>query len=175
MKTCGGGFTRGLLSLCLLAPASCSSDDGNADSAGGSSGSVGSEEADGSVTPAGGAGSSSASGAGAGGGTGDSGGGGSGSGGNAPALTERIRITCSNWQANGYVLGCTAVGTDTYVADCTAELTHIAETCQAEVEGLLDCSRTLTVLEYACNADNDITLAAGACSAERADLDNCAS
>jgi len=170
MSTNQGRFVVGLLSLSLLLTASCGGDDDDTVSEGGTSGMTGGDGG----SPGGSGGSGGSSAGGASGGTSASGGA-SGDGGTASELDERIRATCANWQANGYVHGCTAVNADGYVTDCTAELVDAAVSCEAEVEALLDCSSMLTALDYECDADHDISFATGVCSAETADLDDCAS
>ena len=180
----------------ISAAAACSSSDEEDDDASGGAavhtggatgtGAGGSPASGGSSGPAGGSPASGGAAAGgspaasggttASGGTATATGGGPSTGGSAGTdLSTRIATYCSNKQANGMVLGCTAVFPSTYVSSCVAELTAAAQSCPSEVEALLDCSRMLPALDYACDANDDVGFASGVCSSETAALDQCLS
>jgi hypothetical protein len=110
---------------------------------------------------------------GTGGGTTGSGGSGATGGSSGSSLESRALTACSNWQANGFVLGCSAVFGGTYVADCQAELVSAAQSCAVEVGALLDCGTMRSALDYACDASGDVTFAAGVCESETSALDQC--
>jgi hypothetical protein len=88
-------------------------------------------------------------------------------------LDARIRVFCSNKQANGFVQGCTAVFASTYLADCAAALSAAAQTCGPEVDAYLSCGTLLTATEYECDANNDVVFAEGVCAAETQSLQTC--
>jgi hypothetical protein len=88
-------------------------------------------------------------------------------------LVERVRAYCSAKQANGFVLGCMAVFTQTYVADCQTTLTELARTCRAEVDALVLCGSYRPVLDYRCDASGDVTFDQGICAAESGSLNQC--
>jgi hypothetical protein len=94
-------------------------------------------------------------------------------GGGSTDVEGLARLACSNWQANGFVLGCSAAFSSDYVANCTQELVQAADTCSAEVIALLECGTLLTALDYACDDANEVTFAAGVCETESSALEQC--
>ena len=170
-----GRYSVAILVLVALLSPACGSDDGDGstDRSGtvASGGSTGGNETVGGAGPTGGARTGGAP-------TGGTarGGGALATGGGGPVDVEALgRLACINWQANGFVLGCTAVSDSNYVSDCTAELVQAAESCNAEVISLLACGTLRTALDYACDDANDVTFAPGICETETTALEQCQS
>jgi len=102
-------------------------------------------------------------------------GGGTAAGGSTASLEDQITATCATRQQVGFLHGCTGVFASTYIRDCTAELQQAAEQCPAEVEAIADCTVYREVLDFACDADGDVTFADGVCTSETAALESCLS
>ncbi len=94
-------------------------------------------------------------------------------GGSAASLDDRIASTCSTRQQVGFLHGCTAVFGSTYLTDCATELHLAAESCPAEVEAIVDCTVFRPVLDFACDANNEVTFAEGICTEESTALESC--